>query len=155
MMVTVSMAESTDTGVAVIVTMGIVSVRVNWNGHWDGSVNVDWNMLLVDDWVWGWHLNWNGYWAFDWYSIWTINWYLWCEVSPVLEHNVHEMRFSWEHLRGPGSELVSQRQLDTVSRRGLGMVGAHGLGMDDRLEHGLGHRRVLSLGMELVLEPQL
>lgn len=63
MMVTVSMTESTDTGVAVVMSMSVAMVsdivsvmRMHWNGYWDWTVNVHWNVLGVDDWVWCWHL---------------------------------------------------------------------------------------------------
>lgn len=62
-MVTVSMTESADTGVAVVVSMSVAMVsqivsvmRMHWNGYWDWSVNVHWDVLGVDDWVWCWHL---------------------------------------------------------------------------------------------------
>lgn len=62
MMVTVSMTESTNTGVTVVMTMSvamvsdIVVMRMHWNGYRDWSINVHWNVLLVIDWVWCWHL---------------------------------------------------------------------------------------------------
>lgn len=145
MMITVSMTESTNTGVAVIMAMSVsmmtevVVVRMDWDCYWNWSIDMHWNVFLVVDWVWLWNLNWNGHRAFNWYSYWTINWNL-CTKSHfnifVQQYEVYVKYglMGFENIRGPGSVLVSQRQLGMVFRHELRMVGARELGTGDRLE---------------------
>lgn len=98
MMVAVSMAESTNTGVAIVMAMTVSLVsdimvsdvvvsdivmvmRMHWHGYWNWSFMHYRDVFLVHDWIRLGNVNGHCYWPFDGYSVWAIDGHLYAQFT--------------------------------------------------------------------------